>query len=160
MLTQNDKETLWKLIKPIGTAMMASWNGEFAHARPMHHVNDTFDGTLLYYTNVTSGKIDEISENPEVCVTYADPDSSTYVSLSGIADFTQDRALIEKYWSPFVAAWFPNGKDDPNIRIMKVHIYLAEYWDSPSSKMVQLFQIAKANLLDTTPDMGKHRKLG
>lgn len=160
MLSTVETNKVWELIKPIKTGMLASWNGEFLHARPMRHVNDDFDGTLLFFTKCDSGKVKEAKKFDDVCVTYADADDSSYVSLSGVAELTQDKALIDEHWNMFVKAWFPEGKEDPNLAIMKVQVYCAEYWDSTSSSMVQLFKIAKANVTGEIPDMGEHDKLG
>ncbi len=160
MITQEQKQQLWTLIEPIGTAMLASWNGEYLHARPMVHVNDTFEGELLFYTHMDSAKVDEISNYDDVCLSYMDTDKQCYVSLSGAAMFTQDKKLIDKHWNAFVAAWFPEGKDSRDIGLLRVHVYKAEIWDSPSSSMVQLFHIAKANMTNTKPDMGEHEKFG
>jgi Pyridoxamine 5'-phosphate oxidase like len=46
------------------------------------------------------------------------------------------------------------------IGLLSVDVHKAEYWDGESSTMIQLFEIAKANLTDTLPDMGEHEKLG
>ena len=158
MLTQDEKNALWKLIEPIKTGMLTTWNGEFLHARPMQHANKDFDGELLFFTSASSGKVNETQKYDDVCVSYSDTDETTFVSLSGVAQLTQDRELIDTHWNKFVEAWFPKGKNDPDVAILRVRPYCAEYWDSPSSKVVQLFKIAKANVTDTPPNMGDHRK--
>lgn len=40
--------------------------------------------------------------------------------------------------------WFPKGKEDPNIMILKVEIEKGEYWDSPSSLLVQAYAYVRA----------------
>ena len=55
-----------------------------------------------------------------------------------------DRAKVHVLWSPLYAAWWPAGKDDPDIALLEVSIDRAEYWDSPSGKVVQLLGIVKA----------------
>lgn len=160
MLNQTEQEKLWGLIKPIKTAMMTTYGSKYITARPMAHVNDKFDGTLTYFTHITSEKVEEIARNPMIGLTYADHDKSTYLSITAQAILTQDKAEIDEHWNMFVSAWFPKGKNDPDIGLIKAQVIRAEYWDSTSSTMVQLYEIAKANLFDTVPDMGEHRKLG
>ncbi len=160
MLTQKDKDTLWELIEPVRAAMFTTHDGENLYARPMTHVNDEFDGVLYYFTRLNSEKVDELQRNSHVGLTYVDHDKNNHVSLTGTAEITRDQALIDKYWNSFVAAWFPEGKDSPVVTLLKVHVEKAEYWDSPSSKVVQLFHIAKANLTDSFPNMGENKKLG
>jgi general stress protein 26 len=38
----------------------------------------------------------------------------------------------------------PEGKDDPDIAVLRVDISQAEYWDAPSSTMLHLWGYAKA----------------
>jgi len=51
---------------------------------------------------------------------------------------------MEELWNPVYKAWFPKGLEDPNIGLMKVNVTDAEYWDTPSGKMVQLIGFVKA----------------
>ena len=39
-----------------------------------------------------------------------------------------DRAVIERLWNPFVAAWFKGGKDDPNLALLRFDAERAEIW--------------------------------
>ena len=32
------------------------------------------------------------------------------------------KAKIDEYWSPFVSAWFPDGKDDANLTMLKLDL--------------------------------------
>jgi hypothetical protein len=56
----------------------------------------------------------------------------------------QDRAKIDELWKPFLKAWFPEGKDDPQIALIRVDVDHAEYWDAPSSTMVKVVGFLKA----------------
>ena len=57
-----------------------------------------------------------------------------------------DRGKMKELWSPLHKAWFPKGLDDPNIELLRIDVDRAEYWDAPSSAVVQLFGFAKAML--------------
>lgn len=161
MLSQQEKEKLWSLVKPIKTGMLTTWNGTFVHSRPMQHVNKAFEnGSLYYFTSATHGKAQEIARYNQVSISYADVTNESYVSLSGTAEIIRDRALMDEFWNMFVEAWFPEGKNDPDLALLKFDAHLAEYWDAPSSTMVQLFHLAKAKITDTPPQMGEHRKAG
>jgi general stress protein 26 len=45
------------------------------------------------------------------------------------------RDMIEKLWNPFVAAWYEDGKDDPDIALMRLDLESAEIWENASSLM-------------------------
>ena len=74
--------------------------------------------------------------------TYSDPPKNTWVSVAGTATVTTGLALIEKFWNVPQKAWFPQELDTPHIALLKITAESAEYWDSPSAKVVQLFGVA------------------
>ncbi len=160
MSSPEHKAKVWNMIKAIKVGMLTTEVSGSLHARPMHIVQDEYDGTLWFFTSKASAKVFEIKKDRDVCMTFASVETETYVSLTGHATITQDRKLIEKYWNPFVAAWFPDGKDDPEVSLIELHVRAGEYWDSTSSKVLQLFEVAKANLTDSTPDMGENEQFG
>ncbi|MFK7936673.1 MAG: pyridoxamine 5'-phosphate oxidase family protein, partial [Saprospiraceae bacterium] len=43
-------------------------------------------------------------------------------------------------------AWFPEGIDSPRLALVEVKAISAVYWDSSSSKIVQLFNMGRAIL--------------
>jgi hypothetical protein len=53
------------------------------------------------------------------------------------------RSRSASTWS--VEAWFPDGPDDPNIRLLKVDVSSTEYWDS-SGRLATLISFAKAKI--------------
>jgi general stress protein 26 len=134
-----------ELIKDINIAMITTEAEDgLLHSRPMATQKTEFDGTLWFFTGVSTGKITEIDWNPEVNLSYADPGKTRYVSVSGTAEIVHDRAKMAELWSDIYKAWFPQGLDDPDVCLMKVDVAFAEYWDVPSGKMVQAFGFLKA----------------
>lgn len=151
---------VWQMIKDIHIAMMTTIDDGTLRSRPMVSKPDRFDGTLWFFTWASSHKIDEVERNQQVNLSYALPDKQQYVSVSGTATLVRDKAKAKELWNPFVAAWFPKGLDDPDLALLRVDVEYAEYWDAPSSRMVRLYEYAKANAAGRTPDMGENRKVG
>ena len=164
MLNKEQNEVLWKLVKPIKTGVLVTVDNDARaalHARPMHLAQDNLDeGKLYFYSWAQSAKTHEIKEDAQVNVSFSDVKEDVYVSFCGTAQVTRDQALIEKYWNPFVAAWYPEGKEDVNLSMIVISIESAEYWDSDQSAMRKLYEVAKANVTHTLPDMGVNRKFG
>jgi general stress protein 26 len=134
-----------ELIKDINIAMLTTEAEDgLLHSRPMATQKSEFDGTLWFFTGLSTGKVSEIDWNPEVNLSYAEPKDTRFVSVSGSAEIVDDRAKMQELWSDIYKAWFPQGLDDPDLCLMKVEISFAEYWDVPSGKMVQVFGFLKA----------------
>ena len=149
------------LIDEIDIAMLVTreTDSDKLRSRPMAVSQVDEDGAVWFFTKTTSGKVDEVSHYREVNLSFAKPDRNSYLSVTGTAYLNQDKRLIDELWSKMLEAWFPKGKDDPELGLLKVVPEEAEYWDSTTSKMVQLFHIGKALATDSRYDEGKHEKL-
>jgi len=142
--SNQERQRLRELIEKIELAMMVTNDEGELRARPMTTSQVDEDGNLWFFSNEFTAKTFEIQKDHDVNLSYADKASNSYVSISGTATLVHDRAKINELWSPILKAWFPNGKDDPDMTLIKVVPHSSEYWDSSASKMVQLFKISKA----------------
>jgi general stress protein 26 len=160
-MTHNELNTLREKIEKIDFAMLTTLedDGDF-HSRPMSTQKMDNDGTLWFFTYDDSTKVDEIQRDKRVSLTYTDKSSETYIAAAGKAELVKDRAKIDELWQDVLKAWFPKGKEDPRIALLKVTLHQAEYWDRPGGKMVKLFQVAKAIITGEQDKGGRNVKLG
>jgi general stress protein 26 len=141
----HDLTTLLEKIKDVRIAMLTTSDDQhYLHSRPMFTQKPDADGSLLFLTDKDSAKIYEVKKDSQVNLSYSNPDSNVYVSVSGRANAFRDQAKIDELWSEPMRAWFPKGKDDPQIMILKVEIDKGEYWDTPSSLLTQAYAYARA----------------
>jgi len=154
-------DTLKDKIKDIRYATLTTLetDGDF-HSRPMYTHGLDDDGTLWFFTYEDSRKVEEIKANNRVGINYSDETAETYVSLAGTAEVKKDKAKIDALWNDGLKAWFPKGKDDPNITLLKVDFHQAEYWDKPGGKVNSLFQMAKGALTGQPDSSGRNEKFG
>ncbi len=156
---QDEKEKIWSLIKGARVAMLTSERDGRLYSRPMVASQKGFDGSLWFFTRKSSPKVAEVEGHRQVNVAYASASDNSYVSLSGVANLVEDRAAIEAHWNEWIKTWFPDGKDDPDLALLRVDVDTAEYWDAPSSKMVLAFDYLKARITGQTPHVGENRKV-
>ena len=164
METESREQALQKLrelVKDIDFCMLTTIdeNGD-PHSRPMSSNGDIDpDGDVWFFTNVSSHKVSEVENSPKVNLSFADPDSQRYVSITGRAQLNRDRAKIEELWRPEFKIWFPQGKDDPEIALLRVSLEKAEYWDNPSSTVGFALSFVSSLVTGKEPDMGENKKL-
>lgn len=156
---QESIKKLNELIKDVNIAMLTTIDFGLLRSRPMATQEAEFDGDLWFFTSSETHKTEEIEKDRRVNVSYAAPDSNTYVSVSGTAQIVNDREKIEELWNPIYKAWFPKGLDDPTLCLLKVTVEQAEYWDSPSSTIVQIAGFVKALVTGQQADGGDHGKV-
>lgn len=161
MSSQDDElQTIWKLIKDCRVAMLTTEDQDRLRSRPMGLCQSNFDdGCLWFFTRADSPKAQQVDAHRQVNASFANIDDNNFVSLAGPAERVDDRAAIDAHWNGMVKAWFPEGKDDPQLQLLKVHVEQAEYWDGPSSRMVIAFDYLKARTTGEQPDMGEKRKV-
>lgn len=154
-------EKLAKLIGDVKVAMLTTVDDDGSlRSRPMMTQKAEFDGRLWFFTKSDSSKSSEIQREHRVNVSYSDPSSQVYVSVSGTARLLNDPDKIRELWTPAHRAWFPDGLEDPDLSLLRVDADKAEYWDAPSSMIVQAIGFTKAMLTgkaygDEAADHGK-----
>jgi general stress protein 26 len=145
-----------ELIQDIQIAMLTTVGVDGPlHSRPMATQRTPFDGELFFLTGEDSGKVHEIEDDAEVALTYVDP-KHTFLSLSGRASISNDRALIEELWNPTYKAWFPGGKNDPEIRVLRVQVEQAEYWEAPANALLRNVKILARAVTGGKTPVGEH----
>jgi general stress protein 26 len=133
-----------KLVEEVRVCMFITNNEteHDEHTRPMSVVDVEDNGTLWFYTDVRSIKVEEVETDRKVHLTFAHPGKESYLDVRGTGSIVTDRALIKQKWSPVVKAYFPNGADDPNVALMRVQPYSVYYWEAETGKMVQFLKMA------------------
>jgi len=157
----------WHLAEKIRIALFTTWDGEQQRIRPLsaHVARDEHaihfligvDGgtTLAEATGAPSLTLaEQIEKYPTVTLAFADPGASDFVSITGIAEVSNDRPKIAELWSPFAKAWW-DGPEDPRIRLVTVTPDDAEIWEGPN-KLVAYAVMLAAAATGAKPAVGDH----
>ena len=157
----NTQKHLYDLLKDFDTAMLVTRSADgHMHSRPMA-IAELRPGSDAYFvTGSDSPKAAEIKANPSVTLTFQS--SNQYASLSGQATITRDQALIDRLYKEDWKIWFPGGKNDPSISMLKFSAQHGEYWDNAGAQGLKfVFEAAKAYIKGETPkeDRKQHAKV-
>ncbi len=156
--TAHGQEKLAELIKDIKFAMFTTHKVQgHLHSRPMTTQNKTIDDDALWFFMSRSGDpVSEFQGDDQVNVSYANPSSDTYVSVTGTARVVDDLARKQALWNKAAEAWFKGGAADPDLALVRVQIEHADYWDVKENKLVQLYRMAEAAMTGKQPKLGEH----
>lgn len=147
-----------EMIKDVRIAMLSTVTPQGTiHSRPMATQESEFQGELLFLTRQESNKTDEIAHESRVTLNYVDTQDHRFVTLSGRATLSKDRATIHELWNPLYKAWFPDGEDDPEITLIRVNVDQAEYWEAPANAVVRGYQLLKAAVTKGESRVGEHQ---
>ena len=128
--TADDIDRVWNLMKKIGFAMLVTLDGNKLRARPMAACLARDENAIHFLTDARRHKDEEIARDPQVNLSFANPSDQKYVSITGTARISNDRAKIKQLFSTPAKAWWDSA-DDPNIRVLTITPDDAEFWDSP-----------------------------
>lgn len=139
MLTQDDNvHVLAEKLVGFNQVMLVTRGRDGSlKSRPMTTPPCVFDGSLWFFTSVSAEKAEEVSVDEQVCVTGTDTVEQRFVSLTGRAHVVSDRDKAGQLWTPALREWF-DSVDDPALRLIRVDIDHAEYWNSADGTQLQL----------------------
>jgi len=155
-------DTLWHLIKQTRFCMLTHRDADGQlHSQPLTLQNRTFgQGEPLYFfIGRDSHVFARVATDAQVNAAFVEPDDSRYVSVSGRATISEDKALKAELWSRAASAWFPGGLDDPNLALLSVQPDHAEYWNVKECKLLQVIKVAAAAVSGKPPDLGEHAEV-
>lgn len=99
--------------------------------RPMATQQVEYDGDLWFFTDDRSDKVREIGRHAAVHLSYSNMDGGVWVDVAGQAERVADPAKMKALWYDELAAYFPEGLDDPHLTLIKVTPTFAEIWAGP-----------------------------
>jgi general stress protein 26 len=138
-MDETSKQHLSNLLHSFDTGFLISRShgsdGEQEHARPMAVAAIEGADTIWFVTGESTPKVWEIQADARVAVTFQS--ARRFVALSGQAQLVADRAKIAQLWKPAWKVWFPNGKEDPDLRLVRVTVTDAEFWDEAGMKGIK-----------------------
>ncbi len=150
-------DRIWQLMDDIGICMFITWDGERQRARPLAAMADRDEHAVYFLTDVSGLKDNQVERFPVVTMAFANTGSNKYVSVTGHATVSEDRAKIRELWSPMAKAWWDSA-DDPAIRLITVKPDDAELWDSPN-RFVASVAMLTAAVTGSTPAVGDNKKV-
>jgi general stress protein 26 len=118
---------------------------------PMGTQDFEHPGTTWFLTERGTDKVAAIEADPRVNVAYSS--KAGWVSLSGTARVSEDRAKLRELWDASAGAFMTGGPDDEQNVLLEVDGETAEYWESPG-KVTAAVQVAKGLVTDARPDLG------
>lgn len=127
-MENSGSKNLYDLVSDFDVAMLVTHSGAGMHARPMTVARlDKEMLTVYLVTDINSVKVDEITADPSALLTFQG--TRKFASVSGDLTVLQDRELIEQMWKEAWTLWFPKGKSDPSIALLKFTSKEGEFWD-------------------------------
>lgn len=158
---RDTKEHLIDVLKDFDTAMLVTHSHSVGiHARPMHVAERTADGDIVLATRMDTAKVEEIWADGAAALTFQS--ERKFAVLNGWATVDRDPAQVERLWTAAWKAWFPQGRSDPDLCLIRFETDNGEYWDNAGGNGIRYVlravgAIARKSMPRTDPD--QHAKV-
>lgn len=96
------------------------------------------DFMILFSTNTSSPKIQDINENKAVSVYYCRPDESRGVNFGGNIEIVDDSELRKAIWHEGMERYYPSGYDDPDHTVLRLYPRDAHGWNQNHTFYIEL----------------------
>ena len=114
------EKEFWNSLKESNTGMLGLDQAGYHH-QPMTGFGEPETGTIWFFSrNDTDFARDVAVGGQQGMFCYQAKDGKVQACIHGDLSIDQDRARIDKYWNPVVAAWYPEGKDDPHLTLIRL----------------------------------------
>ncbi|PJJ99445.1 general stress protein [Lysobacteraceae bacterium NML91-0213] len=131
--TRDLEKKFWKALDKDRTVMLGATG---VAPRPMTAMAEDQRAPLWFFTSTET----ELAQSLEgsgaghaATVSFASKDHELFATITGQVVIDNDRAVIDRLWNPFVAAWYEDGKDDPKLRLLRMDAAEAHVWLNESS---------------------------
>lgn len=160
----NNKEAIEKLQSLVNDIKVCLFctdlkTNDGSNCRPMNAIRVCDQGNIWFFSERNSDKNKIIETDKDVQLFFSHPGKSLYLIINGKAEIILDKMIVEELWTSDTKIWFKEGKEDPNISIIKVTPTNAYYWDNDGNKMINFFKMVASVVTGTNLISGKEGKI-
>lgn len=124
------------------------------HFNPMACYPDKATGDIWFFTKKGTDLVKDAGLGEHAMFIVTSKDQEFQACIGGELREQYDRAKLEQFWNPHIAAWYPDGKDDPELTMLRFDPHDADVWISRAGPVKYAFEVAKANATHSVPDVG------
>lgn len=118
------RETFWRAFAESPFIMM-KLDGASGHAEPMTaHLDQDAHHAFWFFTT----RNNRIGAGGPAMGQVVTKGHEVFACIGGALVEETDAAVRDKHWSNVVESWFPNGKSDPDVVMLRFEISGAEVW--------------------------------
>lgn len=125
MSTESDiRDRFWTELSQ-SPFLMVGLNGAPGHSLPMTaQLDPKANHALWFYAR----KDNRLAPGGPAMAQFAAKDHDLFACIDGTLVTETDPAVIDRYWSKDVEAWYPGGRNDPGLLMLRFDLGTAEIW--------------------------------
>ena len=147
------RKTMWEAMAD-SPYLMVGLVADGEHSQPMTaQLDEDAHGKFWFYTN----KQNRLAGGGRAMAQFASKGHDVFACISGTLVEETDPAVIDLYWSNQAAAWYEQGREDPNLLMLRFELDDAEIWEADLS-VKGLFRLMTGHRI-REEDAGEHAEV-
>lgn len=148
------RSKFWESLKSDRTVMLGLKGVEDDRTRPMTALVDEgadgeSDGTVYFFGSKTDGIGQDLKHSTRAVAAFSSKGHDIFAHIHGTLSPSDDRAVIDRLWNPIIASWYKDGKDDPDLQLIRFDADKADVWEA--SQFATLKAAALKLIFDVDP---------
>jgi general stress protein 26 len=144
---------LWREIERHQIGMLGLTGSDAAHFQPMTAFAEPADDLIWFYTRNDTDLAKQVAAGRRGAFVFQSRE--LYACIEGELVADHDDGRIQKYWNSVVAAWYPEGRDDARLTLLRLDCASAQVWLSEGGPLRFAWEIVKANAARHEPHVGR-----
>ena len=147
------EEKFWDEIKDSPFMMVGLQGVDNGFTRPMTAQID--EGRIYFFAARSEDLFKNMARSNRAIATYAGKGHKLFASIHGTLVEDIDRAVVDRLWNPIIASWYKDGKDDPNLVLLRFDALTADVWEADTGSTLKA---AAMNMLFNIDPGKEHQK--
>jgi general stress protein 26 len=150
------KKLFWQELTDSPFVMLGLQDVEDSRTRPMTAQIDVPEdgdkddgGPIYFFASRTEHLVTAMGQSHRAVATYAAKGHKLFAHIHGTLALSDDRAVIDRLWNPIIASWYKDGKDDPDLALIRFDADSANIWKAESGATLKA--AAMKALFDVDP---------
>ena len=129
------KRLFWKELDGSPFVMLGLVGVEDSRTRPMTAQVDVPEGgdkqdggPIYFFASRSEHLVQALDQSHRAVATYASKGHDFFAHIHGTLILHNDRAVIDRLWNPIIASWYKDGKDDPDLALVRFDTDSANLW--------------------------------
>lgn len=150
------QEKFWDEIKDSPFMMVGLQGVDDDFTRPMTAQVD--NGKIYFFAARSEDLFKNLGRSRRAIATYAAKGHKLFASIHGALAEDMDRAVIDRLWNPFVASWYKDGKDDPDLVLLRLDAKSADVWEADTGSTLKAAALKTLFNIDPGKDHQKDHR--
>lgn len=135
MAKKNELETrFWKALKSDMTMMVGLASVDEGHPRPLTaQIEGDEGGPIWFFSSTDTEMVKTLKGRRRAVASFVSKGHDLFAAVHGTIRIDNDRAVIDRLWNRYVAAWYQEGKDDPKLALIRFEPDEGQVWLDGSS---------------------------